>query len=128
MFSACLNDNKEDDPEHKGEGGSIPQKDRMKILSEESSGIKILSKKSSGKLVVMPLKRCGTPRWATTRGVVAASGSRAKCDLCLANIVKDEALQCEGACQRWFHRYCAGVSQIHFKTLTTSDSPFVCCL
>ena len=48
--------------------------------------------------------------------------------MCLANIVegKDEALQCEGACQQWFHRYCAGVSQSHFKTLTTSDSPFVC--
>ena len=77
---------------------------------------------------MMPPKRCGTPRWATTMGAVAASGSRAKCDLCLANIVegKDEVLQCEGAYQQWFHRYCAGVSQSHFKTLTTSDSPFVC--
>ena len=77
---------------------------------------------------MMPPKRCGTPRRATTRGAVTASGSRAKCNLCLANIVegKDEALQCEGACQQWCHRYCAGVSQSHFKTLTTSDSPFVC--
>ena len=62
---------------------------------------------------MMPPKRCGTLRRATTRGAVAASGSQAKCDLCLANIVegKDEALQCEAACQQWFHRYCAGVSQ-----------------
>jgi len=34
-----------------------------------------------------------------------------KCDLCLAAVTEDkeDALQCEGTCQLWFHRYCVGV-------------------
>ena len=51
-----------------------------------------------------------------------------KCDLCAAAVVdgKDEALQCEGACQKWYHRYCAGISLSHFTKLANSAKPFVC--
>ena len=50
------------------------------------------------------------------------------CDLCCKHIVegREEAIQCEGACGLWFHRYCAGVSVPHFKELTNSSEPFVC--
>lgn len=50
------------------------------------------------------------------------------CDLCCAAVVegKEEALQCEGECQLWFHRYCAGVSSSYFKELSSSSKPFVC--
>ena len=50
------------------------------------------------------------------------------CDLCLKRIVegKEEALQCEGGCSLWFHRYCAGVSVSHFKELSNSPEPFIC--
>ena len=42
---------------------------------------------------------------------------KTKCDLCLAAIVDDneDALECEGTCQLWFHRYCAGVSRASLR-------------
>ena len=50
------------------------------------------------------------------------------CDLCCKHIVegKEEALQCEGGCNLWFHRYCAGVSASYFAELSNSPEPFVC--
>lgn len=39
---------------------------------------------------------------------------------------KDQALFCEGQCQRWLHRYCAGVSLAHFDALSSSSEPFHC--
>ena len=52
------------------------------------------------------------------------------CDVCCAAIVegKEDALQCEGNCLMWMHRYCAGVSLRHFKHLSSSSEPFVCML
>lgn len=48
--------------------------------------------------------------------------------MCRSRIIDDEedALLCEGSCQKWFHRYCAGVSVSCYKTLSTSSAPFVC--
>ena len=72
------------------------------------------------------------PQRATLRAAKATatnSCSRMKCDLCLAAITEDkeDALQCEGTCQLWFHRYCVGVSQSLFRTLaSTDDKPYVC--
>ena len=37
----------------------------------------------------------------------------------------DDALQCEGRCQSWFHRCCAGVSSKHFSDLSVSSEPFL---
>ena len=68
----------------------------------------------------MPPKRNATPK----RG--PAKVTRTKCDLCLAAIVDgaEDALQCESACQQWFHQYCAGVSQTAFRSLASSEKPF----
>ena len=43
---------------------------------------------------------------------------------------KDEALLCEGeqSCNRWMHRYCAGVSVEHYQSLDQSPLPFNCSL
>ena len=38
----------------------------------------------------------------------------------------EDAFQCEGACQLWFHRYCAGGSQTAFRSLASSGKPFFC--
>ena len=82
----------------------------------------------------MPPKKNATPKRvagkATEVNKASSSLSKVKCDLCLAVIVdnKEDALQCEGSCQLWFHRYCAGVSLSHFKSLASSDKPFVCLL
>ena len=50
------------------------------------------------------------------------------CDLCCKHIVegREEALQCEGGCGLWFHRYCAGVLTSYFQELANSPAPFVC--
>ena len=50
------------------------------------------------------------------------------CDLCCKPIIegKEEALECEGECGKWYHRYCTGISMTHFKRLSTTTSPFVC--
>ena len=50
------------------------------------------------------------------------------CDLCRAAVVdgKEDALQCEGSCGSWYHRYCAGVSLTSFRELSNSSTPFVC--
>lgn len=39
---------------------------------------------------------------------------------------KDQALYCEGVCQRWLHRYCAGVPVSWFATHSKSTTPFQC--
>ena len=52
-----------------------------------------------------------------------------KCGVCKNKIVdgKDEALYCEGRCQSWMHRYCAGVSKIQFEELGRSeDNSYEC--
>ena len=50
------------------------------------------------------------------------------CDLCCKNILdgKEEAVQCEGVCGFWFHRYCGGISVTYFQRLSTTNAPFVC--
>ena len=51
-----------------------------------------------------------------------------KCAVYDQNIVdgKDQALFCEGNCERWFHRYCSGVTVNHFETLSSTSQPFHC--
>ena len=52
------------------------------------------------------------------------------CDVCCTPIVdgRDDALQCEGVCQKWLHRLCAGVSKSHHNALSNSSTPFTCWL
>ena len=39
---------------------------------------------------------------------------------------KDEALLCEGQCQKWLHRYCAGVTVDQYEQLSSNEEPFLC--
>ena len=39
---------------------------------------------------------------------------------------KDGAVLCEGLCDGWFHRHCAGLSVTHFDALNVSLDPFLC--
>ena len=39
---------------------------------------------------------------------------------------KDEALLCEGQCQKWLHRYCASVTVDQYEELSSSEEPFLC--
>lgn len=50
-----------------------------------------------------------------------------KCAVCDQKVVegKDQALLCEGLCNGWFHRYCAGVSLANFESLSSSSTPSI---
>ena len=55
------------------------------------------------------------------------------CQICCKPIIEateqavgDEALQCEGKCERWLHRWCAGVHKDNYAALASSVEPFFC--
>ena len=60
----------------------------------------------------------------------AASADNEDCALCCQPIIEgeEEALLCEGdgCCNRWMHRYCAGVSIKNYGSLGKSPLPFSC--
>ena len=53
-----------------------------------------------------------------------------QCDICCQSIAENDkqggALFCQGECQRWIHRFCASVSLEQFKSLVSSEAPFLC--
>ena len=59
-----------------------------------------------------------------------SADQEAICDGCCSAIVEDEreAIQCEGTCQKWYHRLCAGVSKFHYDELADSPRAFICWL
>ena len=59
--------------------------------------------------------------------------SEADCLICDEAILEpgdltdgDDAVFCEGVCQGWLHRKCAGLSRPVFDKLSESDNPYVC--
>ena len=49
------------------------------------------------------------------------------CDLCDGPFkATEQVLHCEGSCDKFFHRYCAGISKGYYQDLLTSSTPFVC--
>ena len=55
------------------------------------------------------------------------------CPICCDEIVDStensegqEALFCEGTCQKWLHRWCAGVHKDSYASLTLNSKPFLC--
>ena len=55
------------------------------------------------------------------------------CPTCTQAIVEaavdtegQEAILCEGSCNCWYHRWCAGVSTLRYKALSMSEEPFLC--
>uniref|UniRef100_UPI00358E4050 pygopus homolog 2-like isoform X1 n=2 Tax=Myxine glutinosa TaxID=7769 RepID=UPI00358E4050 len=50
------------------------------------------------------------------------------CSLCLQEVVDgQEALPCEAACHRWFHRKCAGLTELAYKLLMGEDCAVWAC-
>ena len=54
-----------------------------------------------------------------------------ECSICLDNIIdsgakRQEAIFCEGDCQAWLHRRCAGLTKQAFRFLSNSKTPFYC--
>ena len=73
-------------------------------------------KTPTSRKTVMEDAQCATVCTMCSKTVEEASGESAG----------QEALFCEGACQRWFHRWCAGVSSEQFELLTKSTEFFLC--
>ena len=50
------------------------------------------------------------------------------CAVCEEIIIdgNDSTMLCEGLCDGWFHRHCAGLSVAHFDALSVSLDPFFC--
>lgn len=84
---------------------------------------------SRGKATAAGSKRANR-RTKTTQNEDNVHEESEICDVCCSAIIddKEDALLCEGSCQKWFHRYCAGVSSTCFRLLSNSSTPFVCWL
>ena len=78
----------------------------------------------------MPKSSVPKAKTASKASGKAESISTAICDGCCSAIVEDqdEAIQCEGTCQKWHHRLCAGVSKFHYDELASSPRAFICWL
>ena len=52
------------------------------------------------------------------------------CPICCEVIIEasegQEALFCDGTCQKWLHRWCAGVHKDAYPVLQSSGSPYHC--
>ena len=55
------------------------------------------------------------------------------CPICVEHIVDEgedecaqDALYCEGDCQCWLHRWCAGVTRERYAVLSSTEDPFLC--
>jgi len=61
------------------------------------------------------------------------TNSETDCSVCEEPILEcgehcegDEAVFCEGDCQGWIHRKCAGMTHSAFNKLGESDTPYLC--
>ena len=59
--------------------------------------------------------------------------SLCRCSVCQEEIVEpngkkvgQDAIYCDGACQAWLHRKCAGLPKDRFKLVSESNDPFYC--
>lgn len=66
-------------------------------------------------------------------GKKSKKGESCVCPICLDTIVEgaknksgDDSIFCEGTCNSWIHRRCAGLSKPVFEILTKSDESFYC--
>ena len=55
------------------------------------------------------------------------------CPICAQPIIEEtdsiqgqEAILCEGTCNSWYHRWCAGVTTLRYEALSHSEDPFHC--
>ena len=104
----------------------------MPVLKKQNKSASRLSKSSVSVSSASFVGSQGTPSDDIAGCGVAGhsagrlKGSRrqpVKCAVCDQNVVdgKDQALFCEENCQRWFRRYCAGVTVNHLATLSSTS-------
>ena len=84
-------------------------------------------KKSSGLSGNGPVAKANTPK------STAEDEETHHCPICVEPIVDEggagctqDALYCEGDCQCWMHRWCAGVTRERYVALSSTEDPFLC--
>ena len=125
------------DPDSKAEAASAPSLDVREVAPEPAPllvkrgrGRPHKNKKeieTSGQRIYPHLnEHSSSSTSSSTRGLES-------CPICCEVIVEanetlegQEALLCEGTCQKWLHRWCAGVHKENFRDLASSDKPFIC--
>ena len=48
------------------------------------------------------------------------------CELLVSATIVTEAIFCEGQCEAWYHRRCAGISKSAYESASESENPFYC--
>ena len=108
-------------------------KSASKTISTTASTTKNTSKttvSSTEKASAMSCAGVGAGEGEEIVGTTASGTAKcaAKCAVCVQTIIdgKDQAILCEGTCNGWFHRYCAGVPLAHFEFLSSSSICTAC--
>ena len=75
--------------------------------------------------------KCNRQTYSTEKPEKIKRG-KCTCPICLDTIVEatktkkvDDAILCDGSCESWMHRRCAGLSESHFKIYVNSDISFI---
>ena len=70
---------------------------------------------------------------ATSRQANRLTKQLIKCPICTEEVVDSvghkkghESIFCDGRCQEWVHRQCAGLSKVAFQAVSNSDNQFHC--
>ena len=68
------------------------------------------------------------PKAKALRSSETTAPGRGTCAICCQKLApKDEVLFCSGSCQKHLHRYCAGVGELSYKSLSSDGAePFLC--
>ena len=68
-----------------------------------------------------------------TKGVEPGKTDQAECAICLKVIMDrsdeqegEDVVFCDGACQRWIHRTCVGLTDPAFDSISQTDDQFLC--
>ena len=83
----------------------------------------------------MPLKRAASKSTSRTskRAIATEEEASVVCPICVKPVLDSDGengghdgLFCEGKCQVWFHRWCAGVTRERYDAISPTDDPFLC--
>ena len=80
-----------------------------------------------------PRRVAASSKGACQNGAESVVTDCQTCPMCALVIVEttddmegQEALLCEGSCNHWYHRWCAGVTKARYEALSSSEDPFFC--
>ena len=74
-----------------------------------------------------------SPKQTVPAATKALRKTKVNCPICLDPVEDSmgkkkghDSIFCDGYCQEWLHRQCAGLSKSHFQSVSASSDPFLC--